>query len=204
MGQQEDQHEERDGPDGRDGPAGSGPLRVAVLADTHLRTGADQLPDAARAHLRAADVILHAGDVVARPLLDDLAALAPTHAVLGNNDHDLVGELPDRLELVLGGVRVAMVHDSGARTGRANRMARWFPDADVVIFGHSHDPVDEAGTDGQWLFNPGSPTQRRRQPHPTLGLLELADGLVVGHRIVRVDVDAPATPPLGSRGDAAQ
>jgi putative phosphoesterase len=163
------------------------PLRVAVLADTHLRGGVDLLAPAAVAHLGAADVILHAGDVVAPALLDDLAAIAPTHAVLGNNDHGLERVLPDRLELELGGVPVAMVHDSGARAGRANRMRRWFPDAALVVFGHSHDPVDEVGTDGQWLFNPGSPTQRRRQPHRTMGLLELADGRITAHEIVVVD-----------------
>lgn len=161
--------------------------RVAVLADTHLRTGLDGLPDAAVALVRSADIILHAGDVVTRELLDDLGTIAPTHAVLGNNDHDLTGRLPDRVELELGGVRVAMVHDSGTRAGRPNRMRRWFPDADLVVFGHSHEPVDDEGTDRQRLFNPGSPTQRRRQPHRTMGVLDLADGRIVGHEILRVD-----------------
>ena len=109
---------------------------------------------------------------------------------MGNNDHELVGQLPERLELELGGVRVAMVHDSGARAGRPNRMRRWFPDASLVIFGHSHEPVDEPGTDGQRLFNPGSPTQRRRQPHPTMGILELGGGLILRHEIIRTDLPA--------------
>ena len=106
--------------------------------------------------------------------------------MLGNNDLTLVGALPDRIEVELAGVRVAMVHDSGARTGRARRMRRWFPEAGVVVFGHSHEPVDEPGEDGQRLFNPGSAVQRRRQPRRTVGVLELADGAVVGHRIVPV------------------
>jgi uncharacterized protein len=165
----------------------SDPWRVAVLADTHLRGGVDLLAPTVVAHLRAADVILHAGDVVTHDLLDDLGAIAPTHAVLGNNDHDLVGVLPDRLELDLAGVAVAMVHDSGTRKGRPARLRRWFPDADLVVFGHSHDPVDEEGVDGQRLFNPGSPTQRRRQPHRSMGLLDLAAGHVVTHRIVAID-----------------
>jgi uncharacterized protein len=165
----------------------SSPLRVAVLADTHLRRGAELLGADVLGHLRAADVILHAGDVVSAELLDDLAAIAPTHAVLGNNDHGLERVLPDRIELDLGGVAVAMVHDSGARAGRPNRMRRWFPDAGLVVFGHSHDPVDEEGSGGQRLFNPGSATQRRRQPHRTMGLLELADGRITRHEIVRVD-----------------
>jgi predicted phosphodiesterase len=78
-----------------------------------------------------------------------------------------------------------MVHDSGARKGRENRMRRWFPEADVVVFGHSHDPVDDEGADGQRLFNPGSPTQRRRQPHASFGVLEVDGGRLTGHRIVR-------------------
>ena len=117
-------------------------------------------------------------------LLDALRARRPLHAVLGNNDHGLVGTLPDRLEIVLAGVRVAMVHDSGARDGRAGRMRRWFPDSHVVVFGHSHEPVDAEGDGGQRLFNPGSAVQRRRQPRRTVGVLELADGAVVGHEIV--------------------
>jgi hypothetical protein len=106
--------------------------------------------------------------------------------VLGNNDHALAGALPDRLELELAGVRVAMVHDSGSRAGRERRMRRWFPAADVVVFGHSHEPVDSVGEDGQRLFNPGSAVQRRRQPRRTIGLLALAGGAVVGHEIVPV------------------
>jgi putative phosphoesterase len=168
-------------------PMPSTSVRIAVLADTHLaptRRGA--LPPAARAELGQADVILHAGDVVTADLLDDLGRLAPVHAVLGNNDRALVGVLPDRLELEIEGVHVAMVHDAGPRKGRPARLHRWFPDADVVVFGHSHDPVNEPGVDGQLLFNPGSPTQRRRQPHHTMGVLELVDGQVARSEIVRV------------------
>ena len=164
------------------------PVRVAVLADTHLRGGIELLPTTVLDRLRGIDLIVHAGDVVSRDLLDGLATLAPTHAVLGNNDHGLTDLLPDRIELEVGGVSVAVVHDSGARAGRPARMRRWFPEADLVVFGHSHDPVDEAGVDGQWLFNPGSPTQRRRQPHPTMGVLELGGGRILEHRIERVDV----------------
>jgi len=106
--------------------------------------------------------------------------------VLGNNDLALVGRLPDRLELELDGVRIGMVHDSGTSGGRERRMRRWFPRADLVIFGHSHDPVDAEGDDGQRLFNPGSAVQRRRQPQRTIGLLDLAAGRIVEHRIVPV------------------
>ena len=158
-----------------------------MLADTHRKADDDRpLPDPVEVELARVDLVLHAGDVVSHPLLDRLAVGAPVHAVLGNNDDGtLVGELPDDLELDFDGVRVAMVHDSGARQGRADRMRRRFPDADIVVFGHSHDPVDEVGTDGQRLFNPGSPTHRRRQPQPSYGLLEITDGHLSRHEIVR-------------------
>ncbi len=159
-------------------------MRIVVLADTHIRRGSSRrLPDRALAELEQADMILHAGDIVVPEVIQQLAAYAPVHAVLGNNDHELVDQLPGALTLDLAGVRVAMIHDSGPRPGRPARLKRRFPDADVVIFGHSHIPVDEPGVEGQRLFNPGSPTERRRQPHHTIGVLELQDGEVVGHRI---------------------
>jgi putative phosphoesterase len=106
--------------------------------------------------------------------------------VLGNNDAALTGTLPETVELELEGVRVAMIHDSGARKGRETRLRRRFPSADVVVFGHSHIPWNGEGADGQLLFNPGSPTQRRRQPHCTFGILDFERG-VVGAAVVRVD-----------------
>ncbi len=134
----------------------------------------------------AADVILHAGDVVDAVLLDALAERAPTHAVLGNNDHGLEHRLPEVLELELGGVTVAMVHDSGPTAGRSARMRRRFPGAQVVVFGHSHDPVVEQVDDGPLLVNPGSPTQRRRQPVHTVVRLQLGGGVVQGAELVEV------------------
>ena len=148
--------------------------RVVVLADTHIRrTGGRRLPDDAYAHLAEADVILHAGDILVAEVLDELGGFAPVHAVLGNNDAELFGILPETQSLEIDGVRIAMVHDSGPVTGRAGRMHRRFPDADVVVFGHSHVPWDDSGVDGQLLFNPGSPTERRSQPHRTLGTLDI-------------------------------
>jgi putative phosphoesterase len=161
-------------------------VRVAVLADTHLGDDLAALPEAVLRNVAACDAVLHAGDVTGPRLLDALAELAPVHAVLGNNDVGL-DHLPDRLEVELGGVRVGMVHDSGARAGRERRLRRWFPEADVVVFGHSHEPVDAVGEDGQRLFNPGSAVQRRRQPHRTMGVLRLGGGEVLGHRILVVD-----------------
>jgi putative phosphoesterase len=162
---------------------------VVVLADTHLRPGrARRLPDAAYAALGRADVILHAGDIVTADLLEELSGFAPTYAVLGNNDVDpALSHLPETRLEVLDGVRIAMVHDSGPRAGREARLRRRFPDADVVVFGHSHIPWNGPGVGGQLLFNPGSPTERRLQPHPTIGLLELQRGAVVSHEIVAVD-----------------
>lgn len=133
-----------------------------------------------------ADVILHAGDLVDDSVLDTLGSIAPTYAVLGNNDHALIGRLPETRILELEGLRIGMIHDSGPRTGRAARLHRHFPDCGLVVFGHSHVPADHDGVEGQHLFNPGSPTERRTQPHRTAGVLELADG-EVRTRLVVVD-----------------
>ena len=151
--------------------------RIVVLADTHVARGSTRrLPDAVYAHLDGADAIWHAGDVLVPELLDELAGFAPVEAVLGNNDHELLGILPERTEETVDGVRIAMVHDSGTTKGRERRMRRWFPAADLVVFGHSHQPVDAVGVDGQRLLNPGSPTQRRRAPTHTLGIVTCDDG----------------------------
>jgi putative phosphoesterase len=164
-------------------------VHVVVLSDTHMRPGSTRrLPPAALDHLGRADVILHAGDIVAGNVLEDLAGFAPVHAVLGNNDRDLVGELPVTLVLDLDGVRFGMVHDSGQAAGRARRLRRRFPDADVVVFGHSHIPWNEPGEANQagttqLLLNPGSPTDKRRQPRHTLATLDLDGGRVVGAAI---------------------
>ena len=153
---------------------------VVVVADTHIRrTGTRRLPDAAYPHLERADLILHAGDILVAEVLDELGGFAPVQAVLGNNDAELVGVLPETRSLTVDGVRIAMIHDSGPSTGRAGRMRRRFPEDDVVVFGHSHIPWDDAGVDGQLLFNPGSPTERRAQPDHTLGTLDIDGGRVV-------------------------
>ncbi len=157
---------------------------VVVLSDTHIRRGGGRkLPDAAYEHLDRADVILHAGDVLVGEVLDELGGFAPVHAVLGNNDAELAGGLPETRELTLDGVLVAMVHDSGPSAGRPGRMHRRFPIADVVVFGHSHIPWNAPGAGGQLLFNPGSPTERRAQPHRTLGTLDLDGGRVTAAEI---------------------
>jgi putative phosphoesterase len=162
-------------------------VRAVVLSDTHIRRGTTRrLPDEVYAALAEADVVLHAGDLVVGEVLDELTGFAPVHAVLGNNDHELVGILPETVVVELDGVRVAMVHDSGPTAGRAGRMARRFPGAALVVFGHSHAPVDALGMGDQRMFNPGSPTERRSQPWHTYGVIDLRDGEVVDHRIVPV------------------
>lgn len=165
-------------------------LRVAVVSDTHAPRFWKALPDAVAEQLRDVDLILHAGDVCLPSVLDELAAYKPVHVVAGNNDGDDVRAwgAPDTLELDLDGVSVAMIHDSGPKQGRAARMRRRFPDADLVVFGHSHIPWDTE-QDGQRLLNPGSPTDKRRQPRGTMARVVVDDG-----HIVSVDI-VPVTPP---------
>ncbi|WP_436761391.1 metallophosphoesterase family protein [Streptosporangium sp. V21-05] len=159
-------------------------MNVVVLSDTHAPRRWKSCPPAVAGYLRGADLILHAGDICVAGVLDELAAYAPVRAVKGNNDGpDVVA--PETLELDLGGLRVAMIHDSGTAQGRLARMRRRFPEADLVVFGHSHIPLDH-GDDGFRIFNPGSPTDRRRQPHGTLGTLRVEEGRLVEARIVPV------------------
>ena len=163
-------------------------MHAVVVSDTHLRDdGGRRLPDVVYEALAAADVVLHCGDVVERNLLDELARYGTLYAVLGNNDVTLRGALPERRVVELDGVRVGMVHDSGLTKGRAARMRRAFPTCELVIFGHSHAPIDELGVDGQRLLNPGSPTQRRRQPRPSFATFDVGAGRIVDHRIIVVE-----------------
>jgi len=138
-------------------------------------------------HLAAADTILHAGDVCVPGVLDELARFAPVHVVAGNNDGpDVVAwGAQETLELDLAGLTVGMIHDSGQKDGRGARMRRLFPNAGLVVFGHSHIPMDHTEA-GLHIFNPGSPTDRRRQPHGTIGELDIADGRLVASRIIAV------------------
>lgn len=165
-------------------------VRVVLLSDTHAPRFWKRLPPAVAAHLEGADLVLHAGDVCVPAVLDELAAFAPVRVVLGNNDGPEVAAwgAPESLELELEGLRVAMVHDSGAKQGRVARLHGRFPDADLVVFGHSHIPWDEtatfAGGRTVRVVNPGSPTDRRRQPHRTLGLLDVADARVARYELV--------------------
>jgi putative phosphoesterase len=162
-------------------------VEILILADTHVRADRRRdLPADVWAAAERAELILHAGDVVTPGLLEDLEHHAPVVAVLGNNDHGLERQLPLTWEEDVEGVRMAMIHDSGPTRGRARRMHRRFRDADVVVFGHSHQPMDDVGEAAQRLFNPGSPTERRRAPERTYGWLTVAAGRIVHHAVVAV------------------
>jgi putative phosphoesterase len=150
-----------------------------VLSDTHLPRGSRRLPDACVEQLRRADLILHAGDIATAGVLAELEALGPpVLAVHGNVDSpELRARLPEaRVVEAAGGVRIGMVHDAGPAAGRLARLRRRFPDADAVVFGHSHIPLLESDAAGPadlaafQIFNPGSPTDRRRQPRHPLGI----------------------------------
>jgi uncharacterized protein len=162
-------------------------MRVIVLSDTHAPRRWKSCPAAVAQHLRGADLILHAGDVCTAGVLDELSAYAPVRAVVGNNDGPDVAQwgAEPTLEFDLAGLPVAMIHDSGQAAGRLVRMRRAFPAARLVIFGHSHIPLDltEAGLR---IFNPGSPTDRRRQPHGTIGVLRAESGELISAEIVEV------------------
>ena len=162
-------------------------MRVVVLADTHAPRRWRSCPPRVARELRGADLILHAGDVCTAAVLTELTQYAPVTAVAGNNDGPDVAAwgATQTAELDLDGLRVAMLHDAGPASGRLARMRRRFGRADLVVFGHSHIPLEQSGY-GLRIFNPGSPTDRRRQPHGTLGVLRIDSGLLVEASIVPV------------------
>ena len=144
-------------------------VRLLLIADTHLPKRAKDLPEQVWSEVDAADVVIHAGDWVEPDLLDRLESRAKRLvACWGNNDGaELRLRLPERADVILDGLRFTVVHETGAATGREARMARDYPDTDVLVFGHSHIPWDSTTKTGLRLLNPGSPTDRRRQPHCT-------------------------------------
>ena len=144
---------------------------VAVIADTHLPRGPRRLPDACVERLAAADLILHAGDFSTAEVLEALEGIGPpVAAVHGNVDsEELRRRLPAARTVAVEGARIGMVHNAGPAARRLARLRSRFPDADAVVFGHSHMPLHEVD-DGFQIFNPGSPTDRRRQPRHTMGL----------------------------------
>jgi putative phosphoesterase len=166
------------------------PVSLVLTADTHVPKRARDLPHALWAAIDAADVVVHAGDWVDVALLDRFEERAHRLvAVHGNNDHGaLRHRLPEVARAEVGGIRLAVVHETGGRSGREARCAARFPDADLLVFGHSHIPWDTTADTGLRLVNPGSPTDRRRQPHGTFVTAVADDGVlrdVTFHPVVR-------------------
>jgi putative phosphoesterase len=162
---------------------------VAVISDTHLPRGSRVLPDRCVVLLRGADVIVHAGDIATLAVLEQLRSLGPpVHAVHGNVDEPaLVAALPEELRVDVEDVRLGVVHDAGPAAGRLGRLQRRLGDCDAVVFGHSHIPLHEHDFDGAFqIFNPGSPTDRRRQPRHTMGLARVRGG-DIGFELVALD-----------------
>jgi putative phosphoesterase len=154
-------------------------MRIAVISDTHMPRRNRRLPDACVERLQTADAIVHAGDLMELEVLHALQALGPpVHAVRGNVDSsELQARLPLQRLLDFEGVKVGMVHDAGPSAGRLERMRNRFPEAQAVVFGHSHIPLHEE-RDGFQIFNPGSPTERRRSPRHTMGVATVAGGRI--------------------------
>jgi putative phosphoesterase len=153
---------------------------IAVISDTHLPRGDRRLPDACVERVRASDLVIHAGDIATGDVLHEIESIGPpVAAVHGNVDSaELQMALPAARTVDAGGTPIAVVHDAGPATGRLRRMRTRFPGAAAVVFGHSHIPLHERGDDGFQIFNPGSPTDRRREPRHTMGVARVQDGRV--------------------------
>jgi uncharacterized protein len=152
---------------------------LAIISDTHMPRGARRLPGACLELLEGADLILHGGDLSGLEILRELEEIGEVAAVHGNVDgSEVTSVLPKRRVVQADGVLIGMVHDAGPSRGRLDRMRLAFPGADAVVFGHSHIPLHERGPDGFQIFNPGSPTDRRAQPHHTMGLARVEDGKI--------------------------
>jgi putative phosphoesterase len=149
-----------------------------LISDTHVPKRARDLPRQVWDEVDGADVVLHAGDWVDVSLLDALEARAVRLiACWGNNDGaELRARLPEIATATLGGVRFTVVHETGDAAGRNERMSRRYPETDVLVFGHSHIPWDATSSTGLRLLNPGSPTDRRRQPHCTYMTARVHEG----------------------------
>ena len=149
-------------------------MRLAILSDTHLPKGRRRAAGRRSGREAGADLALHAGDLSTIAVLRELEAIGPPlRAVHGNVDSAEVRDrLPAQLTVAVAGVEIAMVHDAGPARGRLERLRRRFPRAAAVVFGHSHVPLHEE-RDGFQIFNPGSPTERRRSPVHTMGIAEI-------------------------------
>ena len=163
-------------------------IAVVLMSDTHVPVRGRALPAKLWREVERADLVVHAGDWVSAALLDELNARS-RHllGVYGNNDgSELRCRLPGIATATVGGVRVTVRHDTGDRDGRERRMARAHPETDVLVFGHSHIPWDTTAPDGLRMLNPGSPTDRRRQPHCTFMTATIANGALTQVRLHRI------------------
>jgi putative phosphoesterase len=163
-------------------------MRLVLISDTHIPARARDLPARLWADIEAADAVVHAGDWVHVDLVDELGARANRLiGCWGNNDGpELRSRLPERADVTLAGVRLTVVHETGAAAGRETRMANLFPDTDVLVFGHSHIPWDTTAAGGLRLLNPGSPTDRRRQPFCTYMTAVIESGALDNVTLVRL------------------
>ncbi|OOB89286.1 metallophosphoesterase family protein [Rathayibacter sp. VKM Ac-2630] len=177
-------------------PRLDGPVRLLLLADTHLPKRARELPEEVWRAVDESDLVVHAGDWVDEASLDALEARAPRLlAVWGNNDPEgLRARLPEVARAVVGGLRIAVIHETGAASGREARADAAHPDVDVLVFGHSHIPWDSVSPGGLRLLNPGSPTDRRRQPACTYLTAVAEAGALHDVRLVELPPRAPAVP----------
>lgn len=153
-------------------------MQIAIISDTHLPKGARRLPDECVERLKTADLILHAGDLSVVGVLNHLESIGPSIAAIHGNvdDAEVRRRIPGQRVVEAEGIRIGMVHDAGLAEGRLERMRKRFPDAHAVVHGHSHIPMHERADDGFQIFNPGSPTERRRQPGHTMGMARVSDG----------------------------
>ncbi len=163
-------------------------LRLVVMSDTHIPKRARELPDAVWHAVDAADIVIHAGDWVDVATLDALELRSRMLVgVFGNNDGaDLRRRLPEVARVELGGLRFAVIHETGPAAGREARMDSAFPDADILVFGHSHIPWNTTSPRGLRLLNPGSPTDRRSQPHRTILTAMVSGGALSDVELVRL------------------
>ncbi|MFC9353063.1 metallophosphoesterase family protein [Arthrobacter sp. NPDC057013] len=163
-------------------------LRLVLVADTHVPRRARALPEQVWAAVEEADVVFHAGDWVSEGLLDEFEQRSRRLiGVYGNNDGDgLRRRLPETASVTLDGVRFSMIHETGQAKGREQRCEALFPHTDVLVFGHSHIPWDTVAPGGMRLLNPGSPTDRRRQPVCTYMTAVVVNGSLTDVRLVEV------------------
>jgi putative phosphoesterase len=152
-------------------------MQIAIISDTHLPRGLRRLPDTCVKRLAEADLVIHAGDFTRLSPLRELQAYTNLIAVHGNvDDYDVRAELPATTEINAAGATLAVIHDAGPGHRRLTRLRHQFPTANAVVFGHSHQPLHETAPDGFQIFNPGSPTDRRRAPHHTMGVANAQSG----------------------------